>query len=319
MKGFKIFTLAIVILTTQFCFGQVEKELFKSYGGNGNNCYGNTMMPSIYDTITDKVEVRAGYTYLKRIPPVYDTIVQKILVRPGYTRYQVVEPLFDIKVEKVKVHDQDTELKPGLVSKPRVFADQVETIPVRKIWTKTKKRKNCRSRIPENCLDWEVKELPSQRLEVTREVPSTILGGQANVTDIPEKFVTIQKKVLKREASVKEVNILPEYRTVRQLKIKTPARYEEVKVPPAYKEIKRIRIITEGGTIEPQEVVCEDDYGSYVLPIQLKLQERGYQVGELDGVLGRKTKAALIQYQIDHNLPIGQLDFATIKKLGLMR
>ena len=50
-----------------------------------------------------------------------------------------------------------------------------------------------------------------------------------------------------------------------------------------------------------------------------KLQERGYQVGELDGVLGRKTKAALIQYQIDHNLPIGQLDFATIKKLGLMR
>lgn len=319
MKGYKFFSIIVLVLVGQCCFGQIEKDLFKSYGGNANNCYGNTMVPSIYDTIAENVVTKAAYTYLRRIPPVYDTIIEKILVRPGYTRYEVVEPLFDIEVKKIKIHDQDTELNTKAAPKSKIYSDRVQILPMRKIWTKTKKRKNCKSRIPENCLTWEVKELPSEYISVNREVPSTTLNNSSMMKDVPAQYVTIQKKILKREGSIKEVDILPEYRTIRKLKMRAPARYEEVRVPAVYKEIKRVRIITKGGTIEPQEVLCERDYGSYILPIQLKLQQLGYDIIELDGVLGKKTKTAVINFQLANNLPIGQLDFATIKKLGLMK
>jgi peptidoglycan hydrolase-like protein with peptidoglycan-binding domain len=42
------------------------------------------------------------------------------------------------------------------------------------------------------------------------------------------------------------------------------------------------------------------------------LHEHGYDPGPIDGLMGNKTRAALRQFQLDHQLPVtGYLDPAT--------
>ena len=53
------------------------------------------------------------------------------------------------------------------------------------------------------------------------------------------------------------------------------------------------------------------------IDLQRKLRSMGYSQDEIDGRMGKATKAAVIQFQKDRKLPIGQLDFATLKLLNL--
>lgn len=52
--------------------------------------------------------------------------------------------------------------------------------------------------------------------------------------------------------------------------------------------------------------------------VQQKLNFRGYQAGPADGLMGKRTRAALIAFQKDRNLPqTGQADEATLNALGM--
>ena len=52
--------------------------------------------------------------------------------------------------------------------------------------------------------------------------------------------------------------------------------------------------------------------------VQQKLNFRGYQAGPADGLMGKRTRGALIAFQKDRNLPqTGKPDEATLKALGM--
>ena len=71
---------------------------------------------------------------------------------------------------------------------------------------------------------------------------------------------------------------------------------------------------------EWREVVCSDDITPELIGnIQTVLVVKGYDIGEsgVTNVLGEETKAALVRYQKENNLPLGQMDFKTLKSLGI--
>lgn len=316
---YALLLLTITISTINTTAQELEKDMFKSFGDNSNSCYGNVLMPSVFDTIIDRVEVKASYAYLKRNLPVFDTIVERILVRPGYTKYEVVEPFFEIEMVKMKVKDVESIIASNAYTETRIFTDNIESKPSVKVWRKTKRMRNCKSKDPERCLTWRVETLPAESIQIEREFPTTLAKINSNIEQLPEQYVTFEKRILKREGSVKEVNVLPEYKEVIRLVKKRNASFEEVTIPAEFKEIKRIRLISEGGNIEPREVICLTDYKEYIRPLQEKLQTLGYDVGAIDGILGRKTKEILLIYQVENNLPVGQLDFITMRYLGLIK
>lgn len=53
--------------------------------------------------------------------------------------------------------------------------------------------------------------------------------------------------------------------------------------------------------------------------IQQALSAKGYNVGNVDGVMGTKTISALSAFQRANRLPTGDLNLATMRALGLMR
>ncbi|MBX2872140.1 MAG: peptidoglycan-binding protein [Saprospiraceae bacterium] len=75
---------------------------------------------------------------------------------------------------------------------------------------------------------------------------------------------------------------------------------------------------TVGGFTEWREVLCPADVNSYTIrTIQRALKSRGYDCGPVDNILGAQTKAALTKFQKDNGLPVGQLDFETLRALGI--
>jgi Putative peptidoglycan binding domain len=62
----------------------------------------------------------------------------------------------------------------------------------------------------------------------------------------------------------------------------------------------------------------EEDPGQVVANVQSALQEQGYYQGEIDGVLGPQTRAALAEYQSAQGLePTGAVDEPTLETLGM--
>lgn len=320
MKMLKATLLSLIMM---ICFNlnaqEIEREMFKPYGENTNNCYGNVLMPSMYDTIKEQIVVKEAYAYLKYTPAVYDTIVEKIMLSPGYTRYEVVEPVFRTEKVRISIKDVEAIVNQKNMTLPAKSTERIETAPTLKVWTKTKRKRNCKSKNPENCLTWEVVTIPATYIDIEKDIPATIQKNSNDISQRESQFITIEKKILVEEGSVREVNMLPEYKEVTRYIKRKNARFEEINVPAEYREITKLRLVSEGGNIEPVEVLCPKDYPEYVRPIQEALYRLGYDIGTIDGVLGRKTKEALVTYQAANNLPIGQLDFASLKRLGVIK
>jgi len=94
--------------------------------------------------------------------------------------------------------------------------------------------------------------------------------------------------------------------------------YHQTEVPPVYKSVSKKVVQKKGGYSEWREVVCASDITpSLIGRVQTALQEKGYDLGPLDNVLGAQTKAALIRFQKDNGLPIGSLDLESLRYLGV--
>jgi len=74
----------------------------------------------------------------------------------------------------------------------------------------------------------------------------------------------------------------------------------------------------EDGSIVPREVVVNTSItDQMVRSVQVALRSKGYAPGPSDNEMGNETKKALVKFQKDNDLPAGQLDFETLKALGV--
>jgi hypothetical protein len=70
---------------------------------------------------------------------------------------------------------------------------------------------------------------------------------------------------------------------------------------------------------EWHEVICQNKITKkFIEKLQLALIKKGYYKGELQSELNKHIKSALINYQKDHDLPIGSMDLQTMQKLGVI-
>lgn len=117
---------------------------------------------------------------------------------------------------------------------------------------------------------------------------------------------------------IRMAEVPAEFATRDVRKLVTPATTRTIEVPAEYTTVTKRLLVKKGGFTEWREVLCSESVTpNIILQIQRALQERGYDAGAIDGVLGSLTKTALIQYQNDKGLPIGQMDMRTLQQLGV--
>jgi hypothetical protein len=125
--------------------------------------------------------------------------------------------------------------------------------------------------------------------------------------------------VVKTPATVREEVIPAEYKSVTvRVPSQSAAGVKEVEIPAEYQTVSKRRLVKAGGFTEWREVLCgEKVSGDVVRQVQVALKAAGYDPGPIDNILGPQTKSALTKYQKDKGLPVGSMDFETLKSLGV--
>jgi len=124
--------------------------------------------------------------------------------------------------------------------------------------------------------------------------------------------------VLETPASYREEFIPAEYKAVTAKVQITPATTRSEMTPPEYITVTKRKLVRAGGFTEWKEVLCGEKVTGYtVRQIQDALRKAGYYKGTSDNTMGAGTKAALTKFQQDKGLPVGNVDFETLKALGV--
>lgn len=225
-------------------------------------------------------------------PDQYEIKEETVIEKPASVKIEnipaVYKTVFDTVI--VKPATQKTVTTPAKYE--TVEEDKVVT-PATQKWVKGVADKNCLSDNPKDCEVWCLKEVPAVYQKVSRKVET--VAATSSIVQIPAVVKVVPRKVLVEAA-----------------------RQNKIDIPATYKSVMKKVLVKKGGFQEWKEVLCEQDLSDKkILAIQIALQREGYNVGELDNQMGTKTKQALIRFQQDKGLPVGNLNVETLKALGV--
>ncbi len=300
-----------------------------------------------YEWVTETYEVKPATTRIEVVPESRETVTEQYEIEPATIRYEVVPAVYETITEQVESVPAGVRRK----CTPMVYrteSESIEVAPATTKWVRRKADKNCLSADPNDCLVWCLVEVPARTEVINRKIPNcptgAFMSGEECCTmeetsaqyttvskrvlktpetvkeiPVPAKMGTITRKVIKEAPSYREVEIPAEYGTRKRKVLKNSGLTREVTIPAEYKTITKKVLVKPGGFTEWREILCPsgDGYVATIREIQNALRDRGYDPGPSDNILGQRSKAALVKFQKDNGLPIGQLDFETLRALGL--
>lgn len=226
------------------------------------------------------------------VPDQYEFREEKVVDKPSSVRTQTIPAEYETVFDTIVTKPASTRIE-KIPAEYETITEEIMVAPASTKWVKGKGNQNCLSANPEDC-----------QVMCLVEVPAT--------------YKTVTKRVLKSPEYEQEITTPAEFKFVTKRVMRTPERVVEMEVPATYKTIMRKVLIKKGELQGWKEVLCNDKLTTEkIVEIQKALKARGYDPGPIDDVLGAQTRAALIKYQRDKNLPVGNLNFETLKSLGV--
>ncbi len=135
---------------------------------------------------------------------------------------------------------------------------------------------------------------------------------------VPAVYKKVSRKIVKTPAYKQDIPVPAEFKIVSKQVIDQPARQDQIEIPATYKKAIHKELVRKGGYSEWKEILCADKLtASKIISIQKALKAQGYDPGPLDDIFGAETKAALVKYQQDKSLPVGNLNMETLRSLGV--
>ncbi|RMF85391.1 MAG: hypothetical protein D6736_17360 [Nitrospinota bacterium] len=258
-------------------------------GAKPGECYARVFVPATYKTETEKVLVKEASEKIEVIPAQYEWVEEKVLVQPASFKLEVVPAEFEEVEEKIIDQPAHTVWKKGRGLIERLDFATGEIM--------------CLVNVPATYKT--IKKQVLKKPATTRKV------------EIPAKYITIKKQVVKEPAKIRKIPVPAEYKTVKVRKLISPPQEKRIPVPAEYQTITK-KIKVSEGRMEWRPVLCETNVTPKVVKsIQEALQKAGFDPGQIDGVLGRATMAAVESFQKAKGLPVGSLTIETLNLLGV--
>ncbi len=304
-------------------------------------------VPAEYETVTEQVLSKEASTRLIPVPAEFETVTETYVSEPESSRVVVREPRYETQTEQIETAPSATKwvkkkadrnclsadpndcLVWCLVETPAQFRTVSRRINVGCEGGDGSPNSNCvvtetipsktstrTSRVLKTPATTRTEEIPAVYTTMTKRVLKSPATTRTEV--IPAEYKTVTRRVLKTPATSVSTTIPAEYTTVTRRVVKTPATTRTYDVPAEFTTVTKRNLVRKGGFTEWREIVCGGDVtNEMVRSVQAALRSRGYDPGPADNVMGSRTKAALVKFQKENNLPVGQLDFETLKALGV--
>lgn len=308
------------------------------------------VVPAQFETVKEQVLVKEAYKVAKVVPATYKTETFQEMVKPGYTTYDKKPAQFREEKSTIEISPKSQKWVQKRDSKNCLGTNPDDCM----VWCLVEipaEYKTVTKKVLVGCGDgWDLKgddcikavKVDPVYKSYTKKVVAT--PARVDYTDYPSQYKerTYQKQVseakvveelvpaaytdwsfeaVKTDASAIETAIPGKFETRTFQNLGNDAIVTETTIPAEIITIQKTNIVSAGGFVEDwREVVCESDITPRLIAqVQKALIDRGYDVGPagIDNVLGIDTKAALKKFQTDKGLPIGSLDFETLKALGI--
>lgn len=305
-----------------------------------------TEIPAVYETVEESYVIEEGYTRYEIKEPVFETVMERIEVRPASAQW--VKKKADANCLSADPDDCQVwcmietpaeyktitkRVNRGCDGSGKPDAGCLKTIEVpAKMGKRTVQKIKTPAGIKEETTPAEFRTFSVRRIKTPASVREEIIPAEKTPSkklilktpasvreeEIQGESVTITREIIKTPADTR-IEIVPGEKAVNTVKVvKKAASLQYDDVPAETVSITRRQLIKPGGFYDWREILCGEKVTGYTIrQIQEALNKKGYDIGVPDNVMGAKTKAALIKFQRDNQLPEGQLDLETLNALGI--
>lgn len=296
-----------------------------------------------YAWTTKRVVAREASERVRVIPARYRTVKERVKVAPAQYKVVSTAARFRTVTERVMVTPARTKWIPkttcrGPGCRPLAYKSH-------KSWKHSAYGKYQVTTIM--CLV----RVPAVYKTITKRVLVSD-GSSRRVMVRPAQYSTVTKRVIDEPARVVREKVPATYKTVRVREEVVAPGERKVDVPAVYSTVtKRIQVqeekymwkqvVCKPGSHHTSPAVWKKKRHHYkkhrkyhrkhsrptksmkkadrstVRKLQMALKRRGYNVGKVDGIYGRKTRAAMVKFQRDNRLAEGHMTFETVRRLGL--
>lgn len=283
-----------------------------------------------FEWVEEKVLVKEASEKIVEIPAEYEEVTEQVLESPAYTTWKKGRGLNE-KIDNatgeimclIEVPAKYTEITKSVLKTPATtkkieIPAEYNTVRVQKLV-----KPSAENRKP---IEAEYQTV-EKRMKVSDAKVTWSLSGMAGegeatgrtfcLAEVPAKYRTISKQVVKEPASIKKVAVPATYKTIKLKKLVAPATEKRIPIPARHKLVSKQSKVSDA-RLEWRQVLCETNTTrDLVMQIQNGLQKAGYNPGPADGVLGGATMSAIDAYQRKNSLPTGGLTIQVIEKLGI--
>ena len=275
-------------------------------------CFARVFVPPTYQSQTEKILKAEASERIEIDAAQYSWVEEKVLVKEESERVEVIPATYKTTTEKVLVSPESERLE----TVPAVYDTVTEKVLVKPAYTTWKKGRGPIEKVDNAtgeimCLV----EVPAEYKTVTKRV--LVTPAQTRVVKIPAEYETVTKRVVDTPATTRKVKIPSVYDTIKVRKIVTPAKEKRIEIPAVYQTVSKT-VKTGEGRMEWRPILCETNTTPDIVSrLQTALATKGFDPGQIDGVLGPDTMSAVSAFQRTNNLVTGQLTLETVEALGV--
>lgn len=275
-------------------------------------CYAKVLVPAKFEDQLETVVKREASEKVTVVPATYRWVEEKVQIREASETFVVTPASYRWVKQRIMIEPQIVVHEPVAA----VYQPVTETIldrPAQNIW-----KRSCGPLQTVEHMTGEVLCLvtePASFQSITRYIVSEPASTRQVI--MPAVIKTIRKQVIDRPAQVTKVAVDAVYETVRVKKLVTPARVERVPVPAEFQVVNR-RAMVSPSRLSWVRALCQTDINnSMVVRLQRELANRGYDPGDVNGVLNSTTLSAVDAFQQKEKLASGAITLETLVALQI--
>jgi hypothetical protein len=250
---------------------------------------------SIYAQVDNDVPANAepGKCYARcYVPDQYDQQTTQIIDRQASQKIIIIPATYETVIDTILEFPARLETK-VVPPEYQMVAETIMVAATTTKWVKGNADASCLNENPDNCRVLCLVQIPAQyKVQSARRLVTPAYTQQI---EIPASYKYMPRKVLKTEET-----------------------QQALEIPATFKTVTQNILVKKGGFSEWKEVLCANQLTEQrITMIQKALLDKGYNPGPIDNIFGPQTKSALLKYQIDNNLPQGNLNLETLTSLGV--
>ncbi|NKQ40959.1 MAG: peptidoglycan-binding protein [Sulfurovum sp.] len=319
------------------------------------DCYREYFVPRKFAKNSEEILVQSESNETEVLPPEFEIVEKTVTIKPASKELVEVAAVYEEIEEQILIAPEKTIWKKGQNPAQKVSGATGEimclvTVPAK---YKTLKKKILKEPATTSVVDTppETKIIETKKLLTDYQVKYTSVdavyisvektaleqeaqfawysnknkvddklkfsGQQACLIEEPAENIEVTKMVLDTPARIDTEVIPATFEMAETQELIAEAKVVKTPIEADFKTIAKKKRVTDE-QIGWKRILCQTNMSQDVIAnIQKTLNDKGYEAGEPDGLLGRGTKNAIDQFQRENNLATGGITYDTLGALGI--